>query len=344
MLQQNVKCMLQAKDKMFKSVDDYFNFIAETLGYPQNLRDNFHSDVVFSDGLKLHIDVYEYAKEAPTVVFVPGTAIYSLCYADFMFQLGEQGFNVIGFDPRGHGQSEGVRGDYTISEIMRDAESVVTWAIQRFNPNVSLMGSSQGGIVSFYMAAKDDRLKGVTCQNFADLTSPETIKLARHPRLFKYLKVLLTKAGYVLPQAQLPVTGYIDLEKIPVRYFGNAKNFIESDPLTLKTVSLRALQSLATTELAKPIAEIKVPVMVFQGDADSIFPLHYTKTLFEKLQCKKKMTVYPGMTHALMHENVPEILPEIVAWLKEIHEVKPKKAVETKPEIQPIPVPEEILK
>lgn len=329
--------MLQTKDKQFKSVDDYFNYIAETLGYPPNLKDHFRSDVVFSEGIKLHIDIYEYAKEAPTVVLIPGTALYALCYADFMYQLGEQGFNVIGFDPRGHGQSEGTRGDYTITEIMRDAENVITWAVQRYNNNVSLMGSSQGGIISFYMAAKDERLKGVICQNFADLTAPETIKLARHPRLFKYLKRLLIKAGHVMPQAQLPVTGYIDLEKIPLRYFGNAKNFMESDPLTLKTISLRALQSLASTSTVKPIEEIKVPVMVFQGDADTIFPLKYTQSIFDKLTCKKKMTVYPNMTHALMHENVAEILPEIVSWLKEIHDVKPKQTAPV--EQQPLPQP-----
>jgi pimeloyl-ACP methyl ester carboxylesterase len=323
--------MLQTKDRKFKSLDEYFLFIAETLGYPQELKDYFVQDVAFSDGLKIHLDIYEYAKEAPTVVFIPGTSLYALCYAEFMWKLGEQGFNVIGFDPRGHGQSDGTRGDYTISELMRDAENVITWAIQRYNSNVSLMGSSQGGIVSFYMAAKDERLKGVTCQNFADLMAPETIQLARHPRLFKYLKILLTKAGDVLPQAQIPVTGYIDLEKIPVRYFGNAKNFIENDPLTLKTISLRALQSLATTKMEKPVEEIKVPVMVFQGDADSIFPVKYTQEIFDKISCRKKMTVFPGMTHALMHENVEEILPEIVNWLREIHGQQPKPAAEPKP-------------
>jgi pimeloyl-ACP methyl ester carboxylesterase len=313
--------MLVSKDKIFKSVDEYFQYISETLGYPQQLRDYFASEVIFSDGLKLHADVFMYAKEAPTIILVPGTAMYSLCYAEFMWKLGEQGFNVIGFDPRGHGQSEGVRGDYTIAEIMRDAENVITWAIQRFNENVSLMGSSQGGIVSFYMAAKDKRLKGVTCQNFADLTSPDTLELAKHPRIFKYLKLILNKATDLIPQTQIPVTGYLDLEKIPVRYFGNAKNFMESDPLTLKTISLRALQSLANTRIDKPVEEIDIPVMVFQGDADSIFPLAYTKKIFEKIKSKKKMVVFPEMTHALMHENVEEILPEIVSWLREIHGV-----------------------
>jgi pimeloyl-ACP methyl ester carboxylesterase len=245
-----------------------------------------------------------------------------------MWKLGEQGFNVIGFDPRGHGQSEGTRGDYTIGEIMRDAENVITWAIQRFNENVSVIGSSQGGIVSFYLAARDKRIKGVTCQNFADLSSPDTLSLVKFPRIFKYLKLILNKATDLIPQTQIPVTGYLDLEKIPVRYFGNAKNFMESDPLTLKTISLRALQSLANTEMDKPVEDVETPIMVFQGDADSIFPLAYTKKIFDKIKSKKKMVVFPDMTHALMHENVEEILPEIVSWLREIHGVENKNTTQ----------------
>jgi pimeloyl-ACP methyl ester carboxylesterase len=321
--------MLISKGKKFKNLEEYFFFMAETMGYPQELLQNFIHDVTFSDGLKIHLDIYEYAKEAPTVVFIPGTGLYAMCYAEFMWKLGEQGFNIIGFDPRGHGQSEGVRGDYTVEELMRDAESVITWAIERYNNNISLMGSSQGGIVSFYMASFDTRLKGVTCQNFADLSMPETIRLVKHPLLFKYLKGLLTKAGHVLPNAQIPIAAYIDLEKIPVKYFGNAKVFMENDPLTLKSISLRALQSLATTQMQKPIEEIQVPVMVFQGDADSIFPVSYTQKIFDRITAKKKMTVFPNMTHALMHENVEEILPGIVSWLREIHGRDKKPAQES---------------
>lgn len=81
-------------------------------------------------------------------------------------------------------ESEGIRSNYTISEIMKDAQSVITYAIKRFNAKVSVMGSSQGGIVAFYLAAKDYRINSVICQNCADLTSPDTLQLSRHPRVF----------------------------------------------------------------------------------------------------------------------------------------------------------------
>jgi pimeloyl-ACP methyl ester carboxylesterase len=312
--------MYVSKDKTFKTLHDYFDYIAETLGYPR-VHDYFKADWVISDGLKIHVDVYEHDPQAPTIVFIPGTAIYALCYGELLYKLGQAGYNIVGFDPRGHGRSEGLRGDYTITEIMRDAGHVVDYAINRFNNKVSVMGSSQGGIVAFYLAAKDERLNSVICQNFADLMAEETLQLARHPRLFKYLKLLIAKAEGILPNAQIPVTSYIDLDKIPVDYFGTARNFMESDPLALKTISLRALQSLANTAMEKPVEDIKVPVMVLQGTADSIFPVSYTQSIYDKLTCKKKFSLFPGKSHAVLHEDTDSVVPEVLNWLHDIYHI-----------------------
>lgn len=310
--------MYQSKDKTFETLHDYFDYIAETMGFPR-VHEYFESDTVISDGLKIHVDVFEYDKNAPTIVFIPGTAIYGLCYGELLYKLGQHGYNIVSLDPRGHGQSEGLRGDYTISEIMKDAESAISYAIKRFNKKVNLMGSSQGGIVAFYMAAKDERLDSVICQNFADLTSEDTLQLARHPRLFKYLKGMIAKYGHKLPNIQIPVTSYIDLDKIPVKYFGSAKNFMESDPLALKTISLRALQSLASTEIPKPVSKIKVPVMVLQGTADSIFPVSYTQKIFDRLTCRKQLALFPDRSHAVLHEDIDGVVPVVTTWLQDTY-------------------------
>ncbi len=307
---------LISNGRVFGSVQEYFDFITHELGYPP-LYKYFSEDWVESDGNKLHLDIYEAGKSAPTLVFVPGTAIYALCYGEFLYKLGQSGYNIVGLDPRGHGRSEGKRGDYTITELMTDIENTITYAVNRFNDQVSLVGSSQGGILSFYMAAKDDRLKSVICQNIADLPAKETLNLVKYPNITKLLKPLFMNIGW--DKSQVPVTSYIDLDKIKVRYFGNAKKFMETDPLVLKSISLRALRSLASTPVPKPVEQIKVPVMVISGTADTIFPVSYTQWLFDKLTCKKKLQLYEGLDHAMLHENVDAVLPSVLEWLKEIH-------------------------
>ncbi len=310
--------MVASKDRHYYSLEEYFEQVAEAMGF-KNIYNEFKSDYFMSDGLKLHADVLAYSKDAPTIVFIPGTAIYALCYAEFLYKLHKRGFNVIGFDPRGHGQSEGARGDYSMDELMRDTHSAISYATTKFNNNISLVGSSQGGIVALYMAAKDTRLKSVVCQNFADLTSPDAAKLTRFPRLSKYLKPILKNFGGIMPNTSIPIDAYLDLELVKVRNFGNMKNFIDQDPLALHHVSFRALQSLATTALPKPLAEIEIPVMVFQGTADSIFSVDFTQKIYDQLTCKKCFELFDGYDHAIMAEAPDLIIPPIVKWLEDIH-------------------------
>ena len=207
-----------------------------------------------------------------------------------------------------------------MDELMRDTQQAITYAIKRFNDKVSLFGSSQGGIVAFYLAAKEDRIDSVICQNFADLTDSETVNLARYPNLAKAIKPLLVGFGDTLfGETQVPVSVYLDLEKIKIQRFGTAKEFISSDPLALDSVSIRALRSLTNTALPRKISEIEVPVMVFQGTADSIFPVEYTQAIFDRLTCKKHFEIFEGMNHALVIDNVEEVIIPIVKWLRGIY-------------------------
>lgn len=311
--------MIASKERHYYSLEEYFEHIAATMGY-SNFHAEFKSDYFVSDGLQLHADVLVHDRDAPTVVFIPGTAIYALCYAEFLYKLHLRGFNVVGFDPRGHGRSEGARGDYSVEELMRDTHSAISYASNKFNTNVSLMGSSQGGIVALYMAAKDTRLKGVVCQNFADLTAPDASKLTRFPRLSRYLRPIMTNFGGIMPNTPIPINAYLDLELVKVRNFGNMKNFLDQDPLALHHVSFRALQSLATTALPKPLHEIEIPVMVFQGTADSIFSVEFTQNIYDQLECKKHFELFDGHDHAIMAEAPDLIMPPIVRWLEDIHE------------------------
>lgn len=302
-----------------EELEQYFADIAHARGVPP-LHQEFLSEKTESDRIEIHMDIYEVGEEAPTVIFIPGTAVYAMCFVEILHEIGQAGYNVIGFDPRGHGRSGGNRGDYTITELIRDTQQVINYTKQRFGGDISLFGSSQGGIVAFYTAAlEEEHIQSAVCQNIADLTRDDTLRLARFPGLTKIAKPLLKSFSSLFPNLDIPILSYLDLEKEELRYFGDFKKFMEQDPLTNKTVKLKVLKSLMETELPKPIEEIQTPLMVIQGNKDLIFPVSYTKKLFKRLSCPKRLEIFKGLTHTMLVENVGTVTPPVVEWLNNIH-------------------------
>ncbi len=300
----------------------YLLKLAQKMGYAPYLKkvQAAHTHV---DGLRIHLDVMHASYDAPTIVIIPGTATYALCYVDLMIALYEKGFNIVGVDPRGHGRSEGERGNYTLLEIIKDAQAAVTYAIENFNDQVSVLGSSQGGIAAFYMAAMDDRIGSVICQNFADLSDlNSTLELSLTPLLSKtkaLVKPILNGANSIMPRLKVPISTYADFSKMKVKHFGTAKDFMDQDPFALKTVRLRAIKSLASTKLPIDIETIQTPIFVLQGAEDEIFPVEYTYNIYYQLTCKKRIEIYENLGHTILVENTDVIMPNLLEWLHEIH-------------------------
>lgn len=274
---------------------------------------------------ELYAAVFDTEKQGPSVVFIPGTSIYALCYAELLYGLSKHGINVVGVDPRGQGRSSGIRGDYTVMEHVEDARSACAFARERFKGPVYVMGSSQGGIEAFYMAATDGLADGYICHNLADLTCAESLRLTRFgpagpvsgrlKSLSPWTVSSLRAAARVFPYAHVPIASYLDLRKEPMKVFGDAWSFILQDPLALRSITLRAFASIAGTPLPRPVEDIKGPVLVLHSSDDHIFPEDYVMDIYNRLACEKEVKVYKA-PHLVTIEHVPEILPDLVEWVR----------------------------
>jgi alpha-beta hydrolase superfamily lysophospholipase len=280
-------------------------------------RNSFTETFIEANGVKLHLDVFTVGESAPTVVFIPGTSVYAKFYIELMYKLYRHGFNVVGFDPRGHGLSSGLRGDYTIQEIVEDTLAVVKYARERFGGKVAVAGSSQGGIVAFYAAALDDSLAAAVCHNLADLNGRDNLILSQlRPPVF-----MVPLAGFLAGLYQsysVPVFLYLDLTKEHSKNGTDAKTLIKSNPVTVKWITIRALGSLLQTDLARPVEKITVPVMIVHSENDSIFPRNYVEDIFNRLTCRKEYLYFEDKEHLVMTNDVDEVVPPIAAWLKKI--------------------------
>lgn len=285
----------------------------------QNPARRFAPETISGAAGVLHLECIEVGRGAPTVVFMPGTNAYALLYADFLAALADHGFNVVGFDPRGHGASGGRRGSYVLPELLDDMDRVVTYARDRFAGPVAVAGSSQGGITAFYYAASGAPIATAVCHNAADLADPESLRLTRIPvGLGRVLAPALRRIAGWIPELPVPMTAYLDLKREPVRGLGNARDVLYADPALVPFVRLKTLASLSREALPCPVEAIPRPVMLVHAGADTIFPEDLIRGLFRRLPEPKRLAVYPGLPHYLIVDCVDVLIDDVVSWLREM--------------------------
>ena len=301
----------------------YARSLMERVGLGE-LFDTWREERISFAGNELALYHFESEPGDPTMVFVPGTSVYALLYIEYMYKLSRQGFNVVGFDPRGHGMSTGRRGVYTLGELVDDALAVIDHAIETYGDNVAVSGSSQGGMVAFYCAAAEPRLKAAVCHNIIAPDEPDNERMTRWPGFYANL-LRLSKLPFVQPMLDTPlgklmppVSAYLDLEAEPCRLLPDLPRFFKEDPIIVNAVSLSALASLGATPLAVPVEDIKTPIMVLHAGEDNIFPEDYVRRLYTRLNCDKEFLYLEGKPHLVMIDYVDEILPPIAGWLKKM--------------------------
>ena len=260
----------------------------------------------------------EVASSNKTVVVVPGTAVYGLFYIALCEQLYQLGLNVVTFDPRGHGESDGARGCYTIAELVEDTIAVISFAIEQYGPEVYLAGSSQGGIVAYYTAAKDDRLKGVVCKNIADLSEAETRDLSRFPWLSRLSFPFLKLGAMFFPKLQLPIGVYLNLQKEKMTYYGCFGDYLKKDPWALKSISIRTLYSLSGEKPNKSFADFTLPILLLQPLSDELFSARFTHKIFCQLGSDhKRIEVIKGR-HLVFVESAEDVAAIIGRWISSL--------------------------
>lgn len=292
--------------------------------------DNYYDRFIYSripvNGQEIQLSILDTPNPKGLILFSPGTNAYALLYGEYLLALANEGYKVVGYDPRCHGQSTGANGAYTVPELVDDLYALVHYFHQQEKLPLFLSGSSQGGIVSFYCAAKEEKraheasrppvIKGLVCHNIADLYAADAVELTRWPKFSKFIKKSLLVWAKWLPGFPVSMSFYLNLKIEPVRHMGNAWSILQQDPLLVDLVRLKTLASLCNTPPDMPVEALKTPLFLIQAERDTIFKVGYSKRLFDRLNCPKKMVVYPGLPHYMIVDDVAAFIGDVSEWLE----------------------------
>ncbi|HWC37901.1 MAG TPA: alpha/beta fold hydrolase [Acidimicrobiales bacterium] len=284
--------------------------------------DRYKEITIESGGVPIVLSVWRGAPRAPTVVFFSGTMGHPLFHEEFLDCLNQAGFSVVGLHPQSHGKSPRVRRTLRWSDLVRNAIDTVEWASHRFDGPLVAVGSSQGGILATTVASRCPQLAAVFARNTVDPRLPQTIEITSFPRwlrpVYRPLLVIVDGLARVAPRLPIPLGLYLDLDRV-CRDPWTKEQFL-LDPLLLRSYPLRFLADLITADASGMTdGSISCPVVIMASTGDRVFPYSYMELIFERLVApKKELMTFETDSHLLFHEELPMVLPRLVAKVAEL--------------------------
>lgn len=270
-------------------------------------------------GIPLHLAIYETGSDDPTLIFVHGMSMHAGGYidtipgADFLGALSGQGFNVIGLDLQGHGRSGGPRGLFTYKDLMGNISRAVDYALEHYNKRIGITGSSMGGVLSFYAALEDKRIRAAVCHCVLDLRNVWPILSWKRHFIILLLARFLGPFSRYFSWLPVPVVAFLD----PRYVFDRIENirFWLQDPLCVRSYRFSSWISVFLEPADKPAVEdLHIPIRIIVGENDRILPANYTRAFFARLGCRKDLVEVPGVGHMLPLEHLNITAPLVAEW------------------------------
>jgi dipeptidyl aminopeptidase/acylaminoacyl peptidase len=202
----------------------------------------------------------------------------------FAIALGAAGINVLLFDGRGHGKSEGRFVTYGFYE-KRDVEAAIDFVVLQkgvSDMRVGLAGISMGAAITLQVAAENRRVRAIwTDSPFASLARVSMDRLRAWTRM---------------PDASLRPVMWVAMKVAERR----------------GRFEVRAVDPLALAH------HISCPVYLVHGDKDAIIGVDHSVSIFDALASSdKQLWVIPGVAHGRgFRWQTPEYAERLVGFFK----------------------------
>jgi alpha-beta hydrolase superfamily lysophospholipase len=221
---------------------------------------------------------------------------------------GKAGYAMVGFDQRGHGKSDGVRGYESYDKAMEDITRNIQNARDRYpGVPVFLYGHSLGGnLVLYYTLTQKPELKGVIATS-PGLATAEPLA----PALLLVTKLLYRLAPSAKIKNGLDLAGLSHDPQVAEKYV--------ADPLVHPFISPRlALDMLnAGNYCVEHASEFPLPLLLMQGTADRLVSPKRTKD-FAMAAPLSKITYkeWEGFFHEMHNEpQKADVINTMIGWM-----------------------------
>ena len=222
-------------------------------------------------------------------------------------------YNVVLYDLRGHGESEGMRGDARdFDDYLKDLDSVSDFLVSEYGmKKFYLFGHSMGGLITarWIQLRKNRALYPAK----TILSAPGAGTVGILGLITSSIPAKIYKKLATLPS--LPLGGMLDLSKLSHNP-QVLKDYV-SDPLNILKVHSHLyfdLLNKAKETFSKPLSP-RTPLMVIMGSADGVVSTDLVKNYFDKHEPKAEFVLVKGAYHELYMET-DEYFRQFVSSIK----------------------------
>jgi alpha-beta hydrolase superfamily lysophospholipase len=264
-----------------------------------------------SDGVELRCLRWPGGQAEPwaVMVFLHGIASHGGWFGETAVDLERQGVAVYAPDRRGSGRSGGRRGDLARYErALDDVDEVLRFVASGHQGTPVFLAASSWAakLAVVHAAVRPAALSGLM------LLGPG---LVPQVDLSPARKVQVVLGHLVAPTARIGIPLTPEQYTTTPRYL----DFIRSDPLRLLEATARFFWQTARLDRRRggASAQLRLPILVLQGDADAMMDVPRTRAWFAGLGAEDKTYVaYPGAGHTLDFEpDRSRYLADMLGWL-----------------------------
>ena len=272
-------------------------FIVESV--IKTLRSEFkgsHEIIKTSDGKELFVRTWLPNKHSSVGVLIfHGITAYSQPYEMMGIPLSKNGYTVYGLDLRGHGLSDGNRGDYPSKERLVADLGQAIQLIKSKHEKLIILGHSLGVVTS--LIASNNHLN--------QIHGLILLSAARETRPGIYKKISFGKKLSIL------FSSLIKPSKPAISYYREGMLGLD-DPLFNFKYTLRFMKIFNVSKTTFS-PDLKIPVIVGVGDRDELFTVEAARSLFDEIPSERKeFIIMKGAQHAVFPEGA---FDSLINWL-----------------------------
>lgn len=276
--------------------------------------------LVCSNGVDLHVRVYEQPGNAPTVMVAHGLLGYGLAFARFHLPFWRRGWRVVQFDFPGMGASAGTRGAATVPQMMTAWHDVVNWAAPRYGGPLFAVGNAEDGVLAYYALANNPAIAGLSTHTLFEYGDPHAVGWIRPPATRHAVRLVLGSLERVRPDLSLPGQWTIPWKHVfagPDDAGYRAR--LANDPLCLRRGRVTLGRSLVTP--FRPPASFEdclTPVQVIISSRSRIWPAGPVRRSAERLGGPREIIELDAPhweTSRAFHDNYCAL---VAAWFERL--------------------------